>query len=163
MAYIVNVEGREFKVDVQMKDGRFVVSLNGKKANVEIAHEQGAELMLIVNDKPFATIVESDSQVLVNGEAYAVEVVDELIEKLIKASPDLAQKKELAVKAVMPGLVIDVNVREGDVVKSGDGLLIIEAMKMQNEIKAARDGLLRKIFIKKGQTVNTGDTLLIIE
>ncbi|MDH4210848.1 MAG: biotin/lipoyl-binding protein [candidate division WOR-3 bacterium] len=163
MAYMVDVDGREFRVDVKKEDGRLIVSLNGEEVDVEIAHEQGSQLMLIVEDRPFAVVVESDSQVIVNGEAYTVDVVDEQIQRMIKASPELAHKKELAVKAVMPGLVVEVNVQEGDFIKSGDGLLVIEAMKMQNEIKAARDGLLKMINVKQGQTVNTGDTLLVIE
>jgi biotin carboxyl carrier protein len=163
MAYIVDVDGREFRVDVKKEDGRLIVSLNGEEVRVEVAHEQGSQLMLIVEDRPFAVVVESDSRVLVNGEAYTVDIVDEQIQRMIKASPELAHKKELAVKAVMPGLVVEVNVQEGYQVKSGDGLLVIEAMKMQNEIKAARDGLLKKINVKQGQTVNTGDTLLVIE
>ncbi len=163
MAYMVDVDGREFRVDIKKGEGRFVVSLNGEEVQVEIAHEQGSQLMLIVKDRPFAVIVESDSQVLVNGETYTVDVVDEQIQRMIKASPELAHRKELAVKAVMPGLVIEVNAQEGDQIKSGDGLLVIEAMKMQNEIKAARDGLLKKVNVKQGQTVNTGDTLLVIE
>lgn len=163
MAYVVDVDGREFRVDARKEEGRFIVFLNGEEIRVEVAHEQGSQLMLIVKDKPFAVVVESDDRVLVNGESYAVNVVDEQVQRMIKASPELAHKKELAVKAVMPGLVIEVIAKEGDSVKSGDGLLVVEAMKMQNEIKAVRDGLLKKINVKQGQTVNTGDILLVIE
>lgn len=163
MAYVVDVDGKEFRVDVRKEDSRFVVFLDGEEVRVEVASEQGSQLMLIVKDKPFTVVVESDDQILVNGESYTVSVVDEQVQRMIKASPELARKKELAVKAVMPGLVIEVIAKEGDSVKSGDGLLVVEAMKMQNEIKAARDGLLKKINVKQGQTVNTGDTLLIIE
>jgi biotin carboxyl carrier protein len=163
MAYMVNVDGREFRVDVKKEDGHFCVTLNGEEMHVEIAHEQDSQLMLIVKDRPFAIVVESDSQILVNGVSYAVDVVDEQIKRMMKASPELEHKKEFAVKAVMPGLVIEVNVQEGDKVTGGEGLLVIEAMKMQNEIKAARDGVVKKIEVEQGQTVNTGDILLVIE
>ena len=163
MAYVVNVDGVEFRVDIKREDGRFRVSLNGEDVRVEVAHEQDSQLMLIVKDQPFAIVLESDNQVLVNGESYTVDVVDEQIKRMMKASPELAHKKELAVKAVMPGLVMEVIVQDGDQVRIGDGLLIIEAMKMQNEIKAVRDGAVGKISVKPGQTVNTGDVLLVIE
>jgi len=163
MAYVVNVDGREFKVDVTKGDTGFFVSLDGKKTDVEVAHEEGSRFTLIMNNKPYSIVVESESQLLVNGEAYTVDVIDEQVQRLIKASPNMAQKKELVMKAVMPGLVIDVNVREGDTVKAGDGLMVIEAMKMQNDMKAGREGCVRKIHVKPGQTVNTGDVLITIE
>lgn len=163
MAYMVSVDGVEFRVDVRREDGRFRVSLNGEEVHVEVAHGQDSQLMLIVEGRPFAVVTESDNQVLVNGEAYTVDVVDEQIKRMMKASPQLAHKKELAVKAVMPGLVMEVNVQEGARVKVGDGLLIIEAMKMQNEIRSVRDGVVKKIGVTPGQTVNTGDVLLIID
>jgi biotin carboxyl carrier protein len=163
VAYIVNVDGKEFKVAIRRQDGSFEFFLNDKKVDVEIAHENDAQMTLVINDRPFTIVVESDDQVLVNGQTYMVDVVDEQIRRFVKAGPDQSHKTDLAVKAVMPGLVIDVNVSEGDQVKSGDGLLIIEAMKMQNEIKAPRDGTLKKISVTRGQTVNTGDTLVVIE
>ncbi len=163
MAFIVNVDGKEFKVDVRKLDGSFEFLVNGKKVNVEIAHEHNAQMTLVIDDRPFTIVVESDEQILVNGQSYTVDVADEQIRRFIKVGSDQTHKAELAIKAVMPGLVIDVNVREGDQVKNGDGLLIIEAMKMQNEIRAVRDGTLKKIFVAKGQTVNTGDTLVVIE
>jgi pyruvate carboxylase subunit B len=63
----------------------------------------------------------------------------------------------------MPGLVIEVTVKEGDSVKAGDALLVVEAMKMQNEVKTPKDGVVKKILVQKGKTLNSGDRLVIIE
>ncbi|UCD19790.1 MAG: biotin/lipoyl-binding protein [candidate division WOR-3 bacterium] len=163
MAFMVNVDGREFKVDVKKVDQGFLVLLDGKEKNVLVAHEEGDRLTLIVDDKPHSIFVESDTQVLVDGESYAVDVADEQVQRLLKASPDIVRKKELAVKAVMPGLVVDLITKEGNMVKAGEALMVIEAMKMQNDVKAARDGQVKKIHVKPGQTVNTGDVLVTIE
>lgn len=163
MAYIVHVDDREFRVDIEKEGKEYVVTLDGKKKNVVVAHHEGNALTLIVNDRPFSINIESGEQILVNGETYSVGVVDEQVQKFIKATPEKARKKELAIKAVMPGLVMDVGVKEGDSVKTGDGLLVVEAMKMQNEMKATRDGVVKKIHVRKGQTVNSGDVLLLIE
>lgn len=162
MAFVVNVEGREFKVDARKDDGGFRVLLDGKETIVRVIHDEGARLTLVVNDRPYSIVVESDSQLRVNGESYAVEVIDEQIQRLIKASPDMAKKKELTITAVMPGLVVDVNVREGDKVKAGYALMVIEAMKMQNDVRAGRDGSVKRIHVKPGQTVNTGEPLITI-
>jgi biotin carboxyl carrier protein len=162
MAYVVKVDDKEFKVDIERSGRSFTVFLNGKQTNVEVAREEGSQLTLIIGSRSYTIALESEDQIVVNGEAYSVEVVDEDIQRFMKAAPDRLQKKELAIKGVMPGLVIDVSVKEGDTINKEDGLLIIEAMKMQNEIKAPRDGVVKKVLVAKGQTVNSGDTLLII-
>jgi len=164
LAYIVKVDDREFRVDVTRDGEGYIISLNGERRNVVIAYEDNAKLTLIVDNKPFMIVKEQDeNQIRVNNDVYMVHVLDEQIQELIKASPDTSQKQKLAIKSIMPGLVVDVNVEEGDTVKNGDGLLVVEAMKMQNEIKANRDGVVRRILVRKGQTVNSGEILIVIE
>jgi biotin carboxyl carrier protein len=163
VSYIVNVENQEFRVDVIKDRKGYTAFLNGDKMRVEVARAEGNQLTLIVNNRPFVIMLESEDQIRVNSETYSVTVMDEQIQKLIKASPEKFHKKELAVKAVMPGLVIDVTVKEGDSVKAGDALLVVEAMKMQNEVKTPREGVVKKILVQQGKTVNSGDTLIIIE
>ncbi|MBD3305275.1 biotin/lipoyl-binding protein [candidate division KSB3 bacterium] len=66
------------------------------------------------------------------------------------------------VQAPMPGKVLSVNVSQGDAVKNGDVLLILEAMKMENDIMAPADGTIASIEVKSGDSVNTGDVLVVI-
>lgn len=66
------------------------------------------------------------------------------------------------VSAPMPGKVLSVNVKAGDAVKSGDVLLILEAMKMQNEIMAPADGTVSDVRVSAGQTVATGDVMIVL-
>lgn len=65
----------------------------------------------------------------------------------------------MAVNAPMPGNILDVRVKPGDSVKAGDTLLILEAMKMENEISAPQDGTIASVNVSKGDTVNSGDLL----
>lgn len=67
------------------------------------------------------------------------------------------------VKSPMPGTILNINVNEGDSVKEGQILLILEAMKMENEIVAPRDGKVASIAVSKGVSVNTGDDMVVIE
>ena len=91
--------------------------------------------------------------------------------KAPKTAPKVAEeKKEVVVNegsevvsAPMPGTILSVNVAEGDEVKTGDILLILEAMKMENEILAPRDGKVSSIGTAKGVSVNTGDKLIVID
>jgi biotin carboxyl carrier protein len=67
------------------------------------------------------------------------------------------------VKAPMPGKVIRLLVREGDEVQAGQGLAVVEAMKMQNELKALRAGRVLRVAVKDGATVGAGDVLVTLE
>ncbi|MBQ4506974.1 MAG: biotin/lipoyl-binding protein [Firmicutes bacterium] len=66
------------------------------------------------------------------------------------------------VTSPLPGTVLDVKVNTGDAVKSGQVLLVIEAMKMENEVLASKDGVVKQIVVSKGQSVKTGDPLVVI-
>lgn len=122
--------------------------------------------------------------ITVNGKTYEVEVEeikdDENKESVVhvprpsvnpveasqKAAPSSAQKPQAsksgtnAITAPMPGTILDVRVKEGQHVKRGDVVLILEAMKMENEIMAPNDGTIASINVEKGTSVNTGDVLV---
>jgi biotin carboxyl carrier protein len=119
--------------------------------------------------------------ITVNGKAYEVEVeeiggastpsyVAPTQPSAPKAAPKAAPKKAPApatvgtgsISAPMPGTVLDIKVTEGQRVKAGDILLILEAMKMENEIVAPSDGKVSKINTSKGAAVNTGDALITL-
>lgn len=78
------------------------------------------------------------------------------------SAPKQAQGGSMSIKAPMPGSVLEVKVKEGDTVKEGDVLLVLEAMKMENELTASQAGTVTQIFIKKGDTVNSGDPLITL-
>lgn len=67
------------------------------------------------------------------------------------------------IKTAMPGKLVRVLVSAGDEVKHGDGVVVVEAMKMQNEMKSPKDGVVREIRFAEGSTVNAGDVLAVIE
>ncbi|MDR0840925.1 MAG: biotin/lipoyl-binding protein [Christensenellaceae bacterium] len=80
----------------------------------------------------------------------------------VPAAPVAANAGQEPIDCPMPGTIVDVKVKAGDAVKSGDVLVILEAMKMENEILAPRDGKVAAVNVAKGATVNSGDTLLIL-
>ena len=106
--------------------------------------------------------------ITVNGTAYEVEVEEMggVAAPKAAAAPAAAPKAAPAgaatISAPMPGKVLEVKVKAGDAVKAGDVLMILEAMKMQNEIMAPADGTISDVRISAGQTVGTGDVMIVM-
>ena len=115
--------------------------------------------------------------ITVNGTAYEVEVEEagvvasapKAAAPAPKAAPAPAPKAAApvaagatTVSAPMPGKVLEIKVKAGDAVKSGDVLMILEAMKMQNEIMAPADGTVSDVRVSAGQTVSTGDVMIVL-
>lgn len=73
------------------------------------------------------------------------------------------KKKSLRIKAQMPGKIVRILVKEGSVVEKGDSLLVIEAMKMENQIRALHGGIVKRIAVSEGETVETGAELIIMD
>lgn len=164
MSYIVRVDGREFRVDITREGSHFKISLNNKDMTAEMASPySNSQIALIVDNKLYSVVFNAENKIAVNAEEYVAEIFDEHVHTLFKTSTQVGLKHEVVITVPMPGLIIDVGVKEGEAVKAGQGLIVVEAMKMQNEIKAPRDGIVKTIFIKKGQTVNSREKLIIIE
>ncbi|MDD5923234.1 MAG: biotin/lipoyl-binding protein [Clostridia bacterium] len=107
--------------------------------------------------------------VKVNGNLYEIEI-EEIDASSVKGeAPKSAPKASASVAggekvtAPMPGNILAVNVANGKMVKKGDVLLVLEAMKMENEIMASKDGKISSLSVSKGATVNSGDLLCVIE
>ena len=97
--------------------------------------------------------------ITVNGTAYEV-CVEEA--GAVAAAPAPVAAGATTVSAPMPGKVLSVNVKVGDAVKAGDVLMILEAMKMQNEIMAPADGTVSDVRVSANQTVSTGDVMIVL-
>lgn len=100
----------------------------------------------------------------INGENFKLTINDELDQMLDKMGFSAVAGKQLKeIKAPMPGLVLEINVQEGQEVKEGDKILILVAMKMENSILIHADATIKKIVVKAGQAVEKGQTLVELE
>lgn len=162
MKYITTVEGKQFLVEIIDEKH---VSVDGKVYEVDFESVSGQPVYsLIVDGKShegYAARGEEDWQVLLHGRLYPITVEDEREKRLRSAAGGgVAETGEFHLRAPMPGLVVTVPVEEGQAVKKGDVLLILESMKMQNELKSPRDGTIGRIRVKAGETVEQKQTLL---
>jgi biotin carboxyl carrier protein len=111
--------------------------------------------------RSFEVWYDGDSTAVVNGRRHTVEVVDPRAVRRRDASASLEGRQTL--KASMPGKVVRILVSEGDPVEAGAGVVVVEAMKMQNEVKSPKSGTVTKIAVREGATVNAGEVLAIVE
>ena len=164
MKYITTVENREFTVEVLDEKH---VSVNGKVYEIDFESVSGQPVYsLIVDGKSHESYVargDDNWQVLLRGRLYPITVEDEREKRLrAAAGGGVAEGGEFVLKAPMPGLVVAVPVSEGQEVKKGQVILILESMKMQNELKAPRDGIVQRIKVKAGESVEQKQTLLSV-
>jgi biotin carboxyl carrier protein len=164
MKYITTVEDKQYLVEVIDEKH---VSVDGKLYNVDFESVSGQPVFsLIVDGKSHeAYVQEGDDnwQVLMRGRLYPVKVEDEREKRLRAAGGGgVAETGEYHLKAPMPGLVVAVPVAEGQEVKKGQVLLILESMKMQNELKSPRDGKISRIRVKPGESVEQRQALLSV-
>ena len=125
---------------------------------------------IIKDNKAYkSTILHSDFQnkkytICIDGNSYDVQIKDEL-DGLIKelGLTRNGKQKDTNILAPMPGLILEVNVKEGQEVKEGDPLLVLEAMKMENVILAPNDGIIQSIKIEKGDAVEKKQLLMETE
>lgn len=161
--YKATVNKKNF--DIQNRDQELLI--DGSVLEWDVVKISEGYFHLLINHKSYrAEIVKTDrtakSFVLkINGKIYTVELKDRfdlLLEKM--GLNNGAAGKMNSVKAPMPGLIIDLRVKEGDKVMPGDSLLILEAMKMENLIKASAESIVKSVKVKKGDSVEKNQVLI---
>jgi biotin carboxyl carrier protein len=157
------ITGKTFEIN-STEEG---FSVNGEPLSWDIVKISEGYFHIIHEYKTYrAEVVKTDLKtktfhIKVNGTVYPVEVKDKfdlLLEKM--GMNNMAAGKVNNIKAPMPGLIIDLKIKEGDTVKSGDPLLILEAMKMENIIKSPGEGTIKTVKVKKGDSVEKNQVLI---
>jgi biotin carboxyl carrier protein len=163
MKYIAKVKGEEYEIEIE-RDNEIVV--NGATYAIDFSQlSDPGTLSVLINNRSIAALVDESNEywdVLIRGELYTVEVQEERAYRLSQARATLKGNDELAVRSPMPGLILKILVKEGMPVKSGDKVVILESMKMENELRAPRDGVVHHIQVAAGDSVEKNQTLVVI-
>ena len=164
MRYITTVEDKQFLVEIIDEKH---ISVDGKIYEVDFESVSGQPVYSLIVDgkshEAYAAQGENNWQVLLRGRLYPILVEDEREKRLRSAAgAGVAETGEFHLRAPMPGLVVAIPVEEGQAVKKGQVLLILESMKMQNELKSTRDGTIGRVRVKAGETVEQKQTLLSV-
>lgn len=164
MKYATTIEGKTFIIEINDEHG---VTIDGKAIDVDVDAIGGQGIIsLLLGGQSYEAVVEPQQvgwTVLLGGHFYEVDVLDERSQRLAKATGAGSQQNgETTIKAPMPGLVVSVLVAEGQSVRHGEVLVILESMKMQNEFKAPFDGTVKRVRVKAGQTVEQNAPMITI-
>ena len=168
MKYYVDVEGRTFELDFQQEGEQLRVQVDDQNLTLDLRPvTQPSLYSLLIDNRSYEIFVETrgdDFDVLIGSEMFHLKVQDEWARRLANIQRKTAvEAGVLAIKAPMSGAVVSVEVVPGQDVKRGQGLIILSAMKMENEIKAPRAGRVKSIDVQACQTVEQGRTLVVIE
>jgi biotin carboxyl carrier protein len=171
MKLIAEIDEEKLALEVRREGERVFAEVGGRAYELEARALGAGGYLLIhegrvyecrVNSEPGADGARGALEVSVGGRAYGVRLTDP--KHLRGAGPALGQDAARAqIKAPMPGKVVRVLVEVGQTVETGDGVVVVEAMKMQNELKSPKTGTIAELRAEPGATVNAGDVLAVIE
>ena len=168
MKIIAELDDEKHTVEIKRDGNRLTASIDGRIYELE-SSEPEPNVWLFKHENKIHQIFVSPNER--SGEPFSVNAGDHNFEikisdpKRLRGSASGGESAGGAseIKTAMPGKLVRVLVETGAEIKKGDGVLIVEAMKMQNEMKAPKDGIVKEIRFSEGATVNAGDILAVIE
>jgi biotin carboxyl carrier protein len=163
MKYQTTVNGKTYEIEINQDNQ---VTVNGEARAVDFRSISPSLYSVIIDNASYEVVVELRDgmyHVLMLGDMYDVEVLDERQQRLARAAAGFGVAQgEINIKSPMPGLIVDVRVREGDSVQPGQSLVVLESMKMENELKAPRAGTVSRIHVGKGDSVEQNKVLVTL-
>lgn len=167
MAFIAKLGGRTYTVEIEeVGKSLYRVAVDGNEFLVDEKKTGLTNYSLIIDNRSFEVDVdtlEDEYRVLVDGRSYHIDLVDERRVRLGGLQSGIQLQGRQEVSMPMPGKVIAVLVGEGDKVEKGQGLVIVEAMKMENEVRSPIAGEVKEVKVKPGDTLEAGAALVVVE
>ncbi|MGH7766556.1 MAG: biotin/lipoyl-containing protein [Candidatus Binatia bacterium] len=167
MAFIARLGEKTYTVEIEeIGKSLYRVAVDGSEFVVDGKKIGLSNYSLIVDNRSFEVdvdIMEDEYRVLVDGRSYHINLLDERRMRVggLQAGIQLQGRQNVSVP--MPGKVIAVLVSEGDKVERGQGLVIVEAMKMENEVRCPIDGEVKEVRVKTGDALEAGAVLAVVE
>jgi len=162
MDYEFLSDGKAHKISIEHKNGKTAAVLNGERLEVDAQQTSPQAVSLLINGKSYRALVARDKKrifVAVGRYHFCLEEPEQGTE-LASIKGSAPEEVQGTIKAPMPGLVIKVNVVDGSEVNAGDGLVVVEAMKMEHEMRAAFNAVVEKVYVKAGQQVDAFQPLV---
>ena len=167
VTYLARSGGRDCRLEVLQDMAGFRVRLDDREFPVDFLQVDPGLYSLLIDSRSYEVDLlelEDAMMVLVNGQPFRVEIQDERARRLQAAGgTGHAKAGKRLITAPMPGKVVRLLVRLGDPVQAGDGIVVVEAMKMENELKAPTAGTVTEIRVQEGRAVGGGEVLVVVE
>jgi pyruvate carboxylase subunit B len=162
MRYVVRIEGREVLLELRDQGGLVVTPQGGSPQSLDLVESSSLASVVVEGRHREIEFKVGENEVLLFDEGV------EITATVARAGPGgraMSKRRATAadVKAPMPGLVVAIEVQEGDSVDAGQGVVVLEAMKMQNELRSPVTGTVMKVFVQQGTAVDKGQLLLRVE
>lgn len=164
MIFDVTVNGRDHRVELEQQDGEnWSCRVDGEQVALNVTSAATGVLSLLIAGQSYEVVLNAaQQQIVVGRDRYAVEIRDPRSWRSRRARGGSAEGPKKVV-APMPGKVVRVIAAEGAQVEQGAGVVVIEAMKMQNELKSPKKGRVTRLLAVEGAAVNAGDVLAVID
>ncbi len=166
MSYIATIDEKEVKVTVQETGvHQYKVTIDGREHVVDAQEIRGGLWSVLIGESSLEVDVDGKDdayEVLIEGDCYKFSLVSEQKRAVMRAGGKGAAGKAM-VTSPMPGKVVKILVEQGEEVQADQGVVVVEAMKMENELKSAVAGKVKEIFVEEGQVVESGAKLLLVE
>jgi biotin carboxyl carrier protein len=165
MIYEVTLAEKIYRVELTRAGEQWQCRLDGRDLPVDIVYAQNGALSLLLAGKSYEVkqeIVGTETHVVVGQERFSASVRDPRSFRS-RGRAGAAEQGVMKIKAPMPGKVVRVLAGVGTQVESGQSVIVIEAMKMQNELKAPKNGVVKKINVAEGAAVDAGQSLAEVE
>ena len=166
LSYLVTIQGTTYTVSLEDRESRVALRIDGRSLEIDVASLHGDHAYsLLIDGKSYMAVAANQGEhreVTVNGVSSAVTVEDEELARLRSQVKPRRRVGGDQIKAPMPGRIVSVSVTVGDKVETGQGVVVIEAMKMENELRAHAGGTVREIRVSEGDTVDKNAVLVVI-
>lgn len=167
MIYFAKLKDGEKKVEIERAGHTYVGSIDGKPFMADVHMVDGPSVMsLIVDKKCYEVIISSTGRTMrvsTGGDEFEIEIQDELQRRSATSTAHALDLDVEEVIAPMPGVVVSIEVEPGQEVTAGTPVIIVEAMKMQNEISSVAGGKIKQVLVKAGDIVESKQKLAIID
>jgi biotin carboxyl carrier protein len=160
--YDITLGRKTHRLELKRSEDGWLCRLDGREISVDAEHVDPQTLSILIGGKSFEVRREPGDKIFIHGKRHEVSVDDPRSwrgRKRAGAGTEGPQK----LTASMPGKIVRVLAAEGEKISAGQGIAVVEAMKMQNEIKSPKEGTLKKLLAKPGMNVNAGEVLAIVE
>lgn len=168
MKLTAEINGEQHALEVRREGARVFAEIDGRSYELEARETERGAYLLLLDGRVHECLVEDNKaaggavKVEVGGRAYEVALFDPRRLRAAIAGGSQNQGRAVVV-ATIPGKIVRVLIEEGAQVEAGEGLVVVEAMKMQNELKSPKAGTVVELRAITGATVNAGDVLVVVE